>query len=145
MKGGLSRKSQGFLFQFRMVFQQFHQFFAALYNKILPFAVAYNPLHLGMILVPSQQEDLSLLSGALRQVVNLFHKRAGGVHIGEAQRPRLFLHLPGHPVGADDQRIARGRLLWPADNPHPPGGQIPRHLGVVDDGPQGGGLFALFQ
>lgn len=74
VKGGLSRKSQGFLFQFRMVFQQFHQFFAALYNKILPFAVAYNPLHLGVILVPSQQEDLSLLSGALRQVVNLFTK-----------------------------------------------------------------------
>ena len=47
VKGGLSRKSQGFLFQFRMVFQQFHQFFAALYDKILPFAVAYNPLHLG--------------------------------------------------------------------------------------------------
>ena len=128
-----------------MIFQQIHQFLVAFYRKILPFAVAQNALYLGVVLVAGQQKHLSLLPGLRRQLVNLFHKGAGGVHIGQAQRLDFLLHRLGHPVGADHQGVARGGLLGAAYGHHAPGGQVPCHLGVVDDRPQGGGLFALLQ
>ena len=121
------------------------QFLQVSENKALAPGVAHDALHLRVGCVPRHSEARALLVRPPGDGVDLGHEGAGGVLPGKAQGGQLVVDALGHPVAADDHLVPRGHLRGAGRHTGAPPLQPGHHLGVVDQGAQGGHLFAGVQ
>ena len=118
-----------------MIFHKFHQFCGICNHSIVAFAVPVNGLNLRMGHI-SRYEHQPL--GAIilgYDLMDLRHKRAGGIHTGKPQGSDLIIDALSYAMGTD-HHLAPGRLLRGGDGLHPLFRQFLHQLGIVDNRPQ---------
>ena len=114
-------------------------------NKALAAGVPDDALHLRVGRVARHGKADPLRFSPPGDGVDLGHEGAGGVLPGHAEGGQLVVDALGHPVAADDHPVPRRHLPWAVRHFGPLPLQRGHHLGVVDQGAEGGHLLPRFQ
>ena len=119
------------------------QFFQIFKYENPAFAVAADPLDLGVVLVAGNQDDLPLGRMLGNDAVNFCNKRTGRVGIRHAAFRKHLVDVRRHAMGPDYNDLVRPGLFGRVDDARALFLQILDQLRIVDDRAEGAHFFAL--